>query len=54
MACNFIKKETLERVFSFEFYEIYKNTFLQNTSGRLFVVVTFSENTQTSYFVEEV
>ena len=26
-ACNFIKKETLTRVFSCEFYEISKNTF---------------------------
>ena len=26
-ACNFIKKETLEQVFSCEFYEISKNTF---------------------------
>ena len=25
--CNFIKKETLAQVFSFEFCEIYKNTF---------------------------
>ena len=27
-ACNFIKKETLAQVFSCEFYEISKNTFL--------------------------
>ena len=26
-ACNFIKKETLAQVFSFEFCEIFKNTF---------------------------
>ena len=26
-ACNFIKKETLELVFSYEFWEISKNTF---------------------------
>ena len=26
-ACNFIEKETLEKVFSCEFYEISKNTF---------------------------
>ena len=30
-ACNFIKKETLAQVFSFEFYQISKNTFLQRT-----------------------
>ena len=34
-ACNFIKKETLAQVFSCEFCEISKNTFLQNTSTRL-------------------
>ena len=27
-ACNFIKKETLAQVFSCEFCEIFKNTFL--------------------------
>ena len=33
-ACNFIKKESLTQVFSYEFCEISKNTFfLQNTSG---------------------
>ena len=26
--CNFIKKETLAKVFSCEFFEIFKNTFL--------------------------
>ena len=36
-ACNFIKKETLEQVFSCEIWEILKNTFSQNTSGRLFL-----------------
>ena len=34
-ACNFIKKETLAQVISCEFYKNSKNTFLQNTSGRL-------------------
>ena len=34
-ACNFIKKETVAHVFSCEFCEIPKNTFLQNSSGRL-------------------
>ena len=29
--CNFIKKETLAQVFSFEFCEIYKNTFYFRT-----------------------
>ena len=32
---KFIKKETLAQVFSCEFCEIFKNTFLQNTSGPL-------------------
>ena len=27
-VCNFIKKETLAQMFSFEFWEIFKNTFL--------------------------
>ena len=31
-VCNFIKKETLTRVFSCEFCEISKNTFLHRTS----------------------
>ena len=35
MACNFINKEPLAQVFSSEFCEICKNTFLQNTSGQL-------------------
>ena len=30
-ACNFIKKETLAQVFSFEFSEIFKNTFFHKT-----------------------
>ena len=30
-ACNFIKKETLEQVFSCEFCEISKNTFSYRT-----------------------
>ena len=30
-ACNFIKKETLTQVFSCEFCEISKNTFLYRT-----------------------
>ena len=34
--CNFIKKETLARVFSGEFCEISMNLFLQSTSGGCF------------------
>ena len=36
---TFIKKEALAQVFSSEFCEISKNTFLQNTSGRLLLFV---------------
>ena len=32
------KKEALAQVLSYEFCEISKNTFLQNTSGRLHIV----------------
>ena len=35
---NFVKKETLAQVFSCKFYEIFKITFLHNTSGRLGLV----------------
>ena len=31
IACNFIKKETLEQGFSCEFCEIFKNTFFNRT-----------------------
>ena len=34
-ACIFIKKETLAQVFSCEFCELSRNTFLQNTTKRL-------------------
>ena len=34
-ACNFIKKETLTQVLPYEFCEILRAPFLQNTSGRL-------------------
>ena len=34
-ACNFVIKETLAQVFSCEFWEIAKNVFLQDISGRL-------------------
>ena len=40
-SCNFIKKETLVRVFSYEFCEISKNTFLPNTPGRLLLMIPF-------------
>ena len=34
-ACNFIKKETLAQVFSYEFCEISKNTFFTEHFRRL-------------------
>ena len=37
----FLKKETLAQVSSCEFCEISKNTFLQSTSGRLFLYVIY-------------
>ena len=39
-AFNFIKKETLAQVFSGDFCEISKNTFLHNTSGRLLLGIS--------------
>ena len=39
-AFNFIKKETLAQVFSGDFREISKNTFLHNTSGRLLLGIS--------------
>ena len=38
--CNFIKKETLAQVFSCEFCEISKNTFLHITTPRMDASVT--------------
>ena len=47
-ACNFIKKETLAQVFSYEFCEIPKNTFLYRTAP-----VTASETNFHWVFVEQ-
>ena len=41
LACNFIKKETLAQAFPSEFFEIFKNNFLQNTSERLLQKLLF-------------
>ena len=51
-ACNFIKKETLAQVFSYEFCKISKNTFSQNTSGRLLLdyVIMWAGDHSTSKF----
>ena len=38
-ACNFIKKETPAEMFSCKFYEISKNTFMQNTFGQLLLKI---------------
>ena len=32
-ACNFIKKEALAQVFSFEFWDVFKKTFLKKKSS---------------------
>ena len=40
---KFIKKETLAQVFSCEFCEIFKKPFLQNTPGRLLLLVNIKE-----------
>ena len=44
-ACNFIIKETPPQVFSCEFCKASKNTFLQNTSGRLLLCFRTSSGT---------
>ena len=46
LACNFIKKETLAQVFSCEFCEISKNTFLHRTPlvAASFIVFVKSSN----------
>ena len=46
-ACNFIKKETLAQVFSCEFCEISKNTFLQKNS-----VAASAKKTAKNFFVD--
>ena len=46
-ACNFIKKETLAQVFSFEFCKFLRTPFLQNTSRRLLLyIILFSSKTK--------
>ena len=45
---NFIKNDALAQMFSYEFYEILKNTFLQNTSGRLLMIISFLLNPRRS------
>ena len=43
-ACNFIKIETLAQVFSCEFCDIFKNTFLQSTSKRMLLIICNNPN----------
>ena len=50
---NFIKKESLAQVFSSEFCEIFKNTFLQNTSGGCFWRVSSSQQKLRLPFLQE-
>ena len=39
LQANFIEKETLAQLFSCEFCEIFKKTFLKNTSERLLLLI---------------
>ena len=48
-ACNFIKKGTLAQVFSCEFNEISKNTFLHRTPLVLASINTFKSNLKFSF-----
>ena len=50
---NFIKKESLAQVFSSEFCEIFRNTFLQNTSGGCFWRVGSSQQKLRLPFLQE-
>ena len=54
LQAYFIKKESLEPLFSCEFCEISKNIFFQNTSGRLLLLFPhktdyFSNNSHNAY-----
>ena len=49
LACNFIKNEALAQVFSYEFYEIYKNTFFKEH-----LLSTASNNTKIFFRVVSV
>ena len=53
--CNFIKKETLARVFSGEFCEISMNLFLQSTSGGCFwKTMTLRKSIKTSCILDTI
>ena len=54
-ACNFAKKENPAKVFSCEFYRIFKNIFWLNTSGWLLFVFIweFWEVFQKASFIEQ-
>ena len=39
VSCNFIKKETLTHVFSYQFYEISKNTFDMTSSHQVRILL---------------
>ena len=43
-ACNFIEKETLVQVFTFEFWEIFKNTFFNRTPRVAALIMYNMEN----------
>ena len=54
-ACNFAKKENPEKMFSCEFYRIFKNIFWLNTSGWLLFLFIweFWEVFQKTSFIEQ-
>ena len=54
-ACNFVKKENPAKMFSCEFYRIFKNIFWLNTSGWLLFVFIweFWEVFQKTSFIEQ-
>ena len=54
LARNFIKKETQAQVFSCEFCEISKNTFLQNTFGRLLLAIFMVKTAHLSVLIRGV
>ena len=43
--CNFIKKESLAQVFLLNFANFVRTPFLQNTTGRLLLIIAVSKET---------
>ena len=53
-GCNFIKKESLAQVFSCEFCEIFKNTFIYRTSPNDCFCKSENEGIMTGFVTEEI